>query len=187
MRLASSIDQAPIPSDKDRAVFRGGLHKDYRSARLGALGAACAVNNLNRMRMELYRGIRSLPASFASSSQATPGNASFLSGSANTSPPSSSGVVESNFAPLCARLIPPAPAAPRSSAACSQRAAASGGSPPGSLQFFAFSGEMSEIPSRYRLRSRRLYFSTGDDGDISLEQYSSKTESPATRNLEKRN
>jgi hypothetical protein len=26
-------------------VFRGGFRKDYRSARLGALGAACAVND----------------------------------------------------------------------------------------------------------------------------------------------
>jgi drug/metabolite transporter (DMT)-like permease len=67
-------------------------------------------------------------AGFASGGHATPGDALFPNGSADTFPCALAS--SSKSAPRCARLIPPATAAPRSSAACRQTAAASDGSPP---------------------------------------------------------
>src|ERR1019366_9682339 len=67
-------------------------------------------------------------AGFASGGHAMLGDALFPNGSADTFPcaPASS----SKFAPRYTRLIPPATAAPRPSAACHQIAAASDDSPP---------------------------------------------------------
>jgi len=62
-------------------------------------------------------------AGFASDGHATPGEALFPNGSTDTFP--FAPALSSKFPSVCARLIPPATAAPRSSAACRQTAAAS--------------------------------------------------------------